>query len=414
MNLTNLLDENDISKFDKIENADMYAQEQMFLPEEKTCYKKASELKKENVSNKISEGKKVCFKKAKKMLNCGKKIAEIKEYIIKHFSGECVPEELDNFLNRSNNIIGKVIVDCSSIDNSKEYEAIPFENKRFHQYVIKCNCDNKKKIYKNQNGINEGTIEAYLDTQDNWKEMPIACEICPKTNLPILDKIEDYTENDADVTIKKIGSLSKKEIVSLKKYNPLFSVKKAFCLLDKKGQKKVSFKIEDYNYSLGKNNCELEVGEKGKKDLDITDLKTLNVNVPVCKYTKDVDINDLTPKAIDFQINDRKKTVDVLVNKENISDFDIKEIAIVDIGELKENKMNEEEKIDEQQFFDIIVPEEKSNIEVECVPEKEIIPDFELNSLVDKEWYDKQEEGENIEFDKINNFEIDGRGSWNI
>ena len=392
MNLDKLLSEGNISAFDKMEDENIYSTSEFNTDSmESTSVKKAS--KKEIACN---ENKKICLRTAKRLQSFGKTAKEIKSYINDRFVSDFIPEGLEENLLKEEGIFGVVLVDCSAFDNKGEYQKLPPSIKQHHQYAIKCGCFNRYSFNKTYSSKISGDINAFISEQDDFSEMPIATEVCPKTGLPVLNKIKDYSNEDA---IKYLDQLEKNgEITSSEKKNiiatatsPLNCAKKAFNLIHKKAETIETNKVVDnFNtYSLGKNNNNVQVGKKGKEALSISDLKTMPITPEVQEKKDNVSIN--VPGGKDIPI-----AVGLPVQKDiNINNFQ----------EPKMNLNNTDIKKDVE-----VEVKHKVNIPIIIEKEVEIVPEIERGEIVDKDWFeDKNMNVQDVEVDgEFEDFDING------
>ena len=392
MNLDKLLSEGNISAFEKMEDENIYSTSEFNTDSmDSISVKKAS--KKEITCN---ENKKICLKTAKRLQSFGKTAKEIKAYLNDRFVSDFMPEGLEDNLLKEEGIFGVVLVDCSAFDNKSEYQKLPPSIKQHHQYAIKCGCANKYSFKKSASSKISGDINAFISEQDDFSEMPIATEICPKTGLPVLNKIKDYSDEDA---VKYLEQLEKNgEITSSEKKNiiatatsPLNCAKKAFNLIHKKAETIETNKVVDnFNtYSLGKNNNNVQVGKKGKEALSISDLKTMPITPEVQEKKEEVDVNvpggREIPVAIGLPVEKAININNFQEPKMNLNNTDMKKDVEVEV-------------------------KHKVNIPVLIEKEVEIVPDIERGEVVDKDWFeDKNVNLQDVEIDgEFENFDIDG------
>lgn len=392
MNLDKLLSEGNISAFDKMEDENIYSTSEFNTDSmESTSVKKAS--KKEIVCN---ENKKICLKTAKRLQSFGKTAKEIKSYINDRFVSDFIPEGLEENLLKEEGIFGVVLVDCSAFDNKGEYQKLPPSIKQHHQYAIKCGCSNRYSFNKTSSSKTSGDINAFISEQDDFSEMPIATEVCPKTGLPVLNKIKDYSDEDA---VKYLDQLEKSgEITSSEKKNiiatatsPLNCAKKAFNLIHKKAETiETNRVVDNFNtYSLGKNNNNVQVGKKGKEALSISDLKTMPLT-PEVQEKKDNVIVDVPggkeiPVAIGLPVEKALNINNFQEPKMNLNNTDIKKDIVVDV-------------------------KNKVNIPVILEKEVDIVPEIERGEIVDKDWFEEKNVNlQDVEVDgEFENFDING------
>lgn len=391
MNLDKLLSEGDVSAFEKMNDENIYSVSEFNIDSMNASVdKKAS--KKEIIAK---ENKKLCFRTAKRLQSFGKTANEIKSYIDDRFPAEFIPENLEDNLIKEEGIVGVVLVDCSAFDTKNDYDKLPPSIKNHHQFAIKCGCENKYSFKKSCSSKISGDINAFISEQDDFNEMPIATEICPKTGLPVLNKIKDYSDDDA---VKYLNELEKEgQITSSEKKNiiatstsPLNCAKKAFNLILKKSEKQVNAKVDNYNtYSLGKNNNNIQVSKKGKADLDVSDLKTMPITPEVQQHKEEVVVNVPGGKAIPVAVG-------LPVEK------------ALNINNFQEPKMN----INKTDLKKDILVDMKNGIDIPVIIEKEveIVPDIERGELVDEDWFEnKNETIQDIEVDdEFQGFDLDG------
>ena len=391
MNLDNFFSEGDISKFDKMNDNEVYSMSE-FDTDSMNFQHKEAKSKKEVIAD---ENKKICIKTAKRLQNLGKTSSEIKSYIKERFATSFIPEGLDETLDKEEGIFGVVLVDCSSFDNKSEYDKLPMGIKNKHQYAIKCACKDKYTFNNSKTSKVSGDINAFISEQDDFEEMPIATVVCPKTGLPVLNQVKDYTDEDSIKHLnqleenREITSDEKKEILKIA-ISPLSCAKKAFKLINYKPDT-TNKTVDNFNkFSLGKNVTSVKLSKKAKVNLKLSNLSVAPIN-PEIGERKDnnVAININTKKDIPIEYcNPIKKNIE-------ISDFHEPEMTL--------NKTDIKK--------DIPV-EVKHEIEIPVILEKkiEIIPEIERGFLVDEEWFENEDsQKQDLEVDnKFEEFSIDG------
>ena len=392
MNLDNLFAEGDVSKFDDMIDNQVYASSEFNLKDMDFSEKRTAS-KKELVAK---ENQKICLKASKRLQNQGKTAAEIKNYIKDRFACEFIPEGLGETLDKEEGIFGVVLVDCSSFDNKSDYDKLAPSIKRKHQYAIKCGCKDRYHFTQASSSKISGDINAFISEQDDFSEMPIAVQVCPKTGLPVLEKVKDYSDDDAIKFLNgleengEINNIEKRNIIATAK-SPLNCAKKAFKLIQQKKIKATNTKVDNFNtYSLGKNITDVKISKKGEKSLKVSNL----VAAPI-KAEVGVDLNNNVPVEIPGGKNIPIALSAPCEKNLNISDFREPEMTI--------------NKTDIKKDIPVDVKEE-INIPVVIERVFEVVPEIERGEIVDTEWFEnKDESAPDIEVDdKFQGFSIDG------
>lgn len=392
MNLDKILSEGDISNFDQMNDGEIYSASQFSLEDTK-------QVSANNKSNKeiiAKQNKELCVKVAKTLQNKGKTAREIKSYLDERFPKEFIPECLEDDLNKEEGVFGVVLVDCSSFDSKNDYDKLPPSIKHNHQYAIKCGCSNRYVFKESKSSKISGDINAFISEQDDFSEMPIATEICPKTGLPVLNKVKDYKEEDAikflnDLEEKReITSFEKKEIIA-KSSSPLNSVKRAFNLIHKKAFKETNKVVDNFNkYSLGKNNTNVKISKKSQESLKVSNLST----APIKAEVEENQNNNIM--------------IDVPGGKEIPIAVGVPAEKALNINNFQEPKMN----LNNTELKKDIPVDVKNDINIPVVIEKEveIVPDIERGEIVDEEWFVVQDDSQqDIDIDENSQtFDIDG------
>lgn len=392
MNLENLFSEGDISNFDKMTEEQVYASSEfnfdsMNFTEKKTASKKELIAK---------ENQKLCVKASKRLQNQGKTASEIKSYIKERFACDFIPDGLDDSLDKEEGIFGIVLVDCSAFDNKSDYDKLPLSIKRNHQYAIKCGCKDRYSFKETKASKISGDINAFITEQDDFSEMPIAFEVCPKTGLPVLERVKDYSDDDAIKFLNgleengEINNVEKRNIIATAK-SPLNCAKKAFKLIQQKKIKATNTKVDNFNtYSLGKNITDVKISKKGEKSLKVSNL----VAAPI-KAEVGIDLNNNVPVEIPGGKNIPVAISAPCEKNLNISDFQEPEMTLNKTDIKKDIPVDVNEKI---------------NIPVVIEKVFEIVPDIERGEIVDTEWYENKDElSQDIEVDdEFQGFSIDG------
>ena len=419
MNLDNLFSEGDISKFDAMNDDQIYSVTEMNL-DSMNSEKKAKVSKKELLAN---ENKKICLKASKRLQNQGKTAKEIKSYIKERFASFFIPEGLDDTLDKEEGIFGVVLVDCSAFDNKSEYDKLPLSVKNNHQYAVKCGCQDRYSFKQAKSSKISGDINAFISDQDDFEEMPIATEICPKTGLPVLNKVKDYTDDDA---VEFLNCLEKnRQITTEEKKNilatatsPLNCAKRAFNLIHKKAEKETNKVVDNFNtYALGKNNTNVTVSKKAKENLKVSNLSEAPIKAAVGKKAeKNLSFSDLKVAPINPEIGKNLDGVTVTVNGGKIIPVAIENPCekLINIKDFQDPQM----KLNNTDLKKDISVDVKNEVDIPVVIEDafEVVPEIERGEIVDGEWYENINDlQEDVEVDgEFENFNVDGSSNFLI
>lgn len=391
MNLDGLFSEGDISNFDAMNDEQVYSVPE-FNTDSMNVVEKKVVSKKDVIAN---QNKQICLKASKRLQHQGKTASEIKSYIKERFADCFIPEGLNDSLDKEEGIFGIVLVDCSSLEDKKDYDKLPLCVKNNHQYAIKCGCKNNRIVKATMSSKISGDINAFISEQDDFSEIPIATEYCEKTGLPVLKTVKDYTNEDSIDFLNKLeksGEITaneKKNILSSAS-SPLNCAKKAFNLIHKKAQKETNKVVDNFNtYALGKNNTDVKVAKKGKESLKVSNLTTA----------------PLAP-----EVSEQKENVEVAVPGGKIIPVAISAPAekLININDFQEPLMN----INKTELRKSIPVDVKNEIDIPVFIEKEVevVPDIERGELVDTEWYENTNDlAQDVDVDdQFEGFSIDG------
>ena len=391
MNLDKLFSEGDISNFEVMNEEQVYSVPE-FNTDSMNSVEKKTASKKEIVAK---ENQKLCLKASKRLQHQGKTASEIKSYIKERFADCFIPDGLNDSLDKEEGIFGIILVDCSSLEDKKEYDKLPLCVKNNHQYAIKCGCKNNRVVKATMSSKISGDINAFISEQDDFSEIPIATEYCEKTGLPVLKTVKDYTNEDSIDFLNKleksgeITASEKKNILS-SATSPLNCAKKAFKLIHKKAEKETNKVVDNFNtYALGKNNTDVKVAKKGKESLKVSNLTTA----------------PLAP-----EVSEQKENVEVTVPGGKIIPVAISAPAekLININDFQEPLMN----INKTEMRKNIPVDVKNEVNIPVLIEKEveIVPDIERGELVDTEWFENTDElAQDIDVDdQFEGFSIDG------
>ena len=391
MNLDGFFSEGDISNFDAMNDEQVYSVPE-FNTDSMNVVEKKIVSKKDIVAN---QNKRICLKTSKRLQHQGKTASEIKSYIKERFADCFIPEGLNDSLDKEEGIFGIVLVDCSSLEDKKDYDKLPLCVKNNHQYAIKCGCKNNRIVKATMSSKISGDINAFISEQDDFSEIPIATEYCEKTGLPVLKTVKDYTNEDSIDFLNKLeksGEITaneKKNILSSSS-SPLNCAKKAFNLIHKKAQKETNKVVDNFNtYALGKNNTDVKVAKKGKESLKVSNLTTA----------------PLAP-----EVSEQKENVEVAVPGGKIIPVAISAPAekLININDFQEPLMN----INKTELRKSIPVDVKNEIDIPVFIEKEVevVPDIERGELVDTEWYENTNDlAQDVDVDdQFEGFSIDG------
>lgn len=438
MNLSNFFEEGDISNFENVEDKDVFSCSNIDLEEiDKVNRNKKSE-KKENKD--LINNKKSCLKDISIQFSKGKTAKEVKSFILSKYSKEYLPDNFDDMLKKQYGIIGTILADCSSFEQKSDYNLLPPSLKINHQYAIRCNCNRKKSKIKREI-INGGTVDAFLKNDDDWSEIPIA-SICPKTGLPVLEDINDYSKNDAIKVLDRLykqNSISKKEKDELlSKYSPIVSVKKAFQMIDDKRikSKKTNDVVQNFNMNLGKDGNILSISKKAKEGCKINNLNLAELDVKVNNKPKTSNVvSELKENKVSVSFNKNRKSqkveihgekdipveierksfcVDVPMDGSKIIPVEIQEELVPEkiITDFKDPEIDIKKIKNEKSL--IIPLDTKVNIPFELNREQKLDGEVDLNSDVDEDWFEKDKNIE-IDFDESeSDFDVDGSQNWRI
>lgn len=413
MNLDGFFSEGDISNFDAMNDEQVYSVPE-FNTDSMNVVEKKIVSKKDVIAN---QNKQICLKASKRLQHQGKTASEIKSYIKERFADCFIPEGLNDSLDKEEGIFGIVLVDCSSLEDKKDYDKLPLCVKNNHQYAIKCGCKNNRIVKATMSSKISGDINAFISEQDDFSEIPIAKEYCEKTGLPVLKTVKDYTNEDSIDFLNKLeksGEITaneKKNILSSSS-SPLNCAKKAFNLIHKKAQKETNKVVDNFNtYALGKNNTDIKIAKKGKESLNVSNLSEASIKAAVGKKAqKNLNFSDLKVAPLNPEIGENLEDITVTVDGGKIIPVAISAPAekLININDFQEPLMN----INKTELRKSIPVDVKNEIDIPVFIEKEVevVPDIEQGELVDTEWYENTNDlAQDVDVDdQFEGFSIDG------